>query len=459
MTNVIAGQPVSLLAQFFDFSGGTLTDLDATPTIGIVSIASGATALAATTSGVTHPGTGSYGYSWTPLSSLTPGDYLATWSGLKTGAPVTATETVTVTAPASSAATNTSPDGVWYTTREEVKNELDVRETARSNDRIDRAIEAASRTIEDDCHRKFFPAVATRYFDWPNAQGAASWRLWLDANEVISVTTLASGGTTIASTDYFLEPVAYGPPYNRIEIDLDSNAAFGGGDTHQRDIQVTGLFGYRNDESTLGATAEALDASETGVDVDAATSAAVGVGSILRIDSERMIVTARAQLDTGQNLGGAGLTAVNSAVTVTVASGAAFAVGEVILIDSEKMRVDEISGNTLTVTRAWDGTTLAAHTATTDIYAPRTLTVERGALGTTADIHGSASTVYRWNPPGPVRQLALAEALNDLLQGRSGYARTAGSGDNEREMTGRGLEALRKRVYVSHARKARTRAV
>jgi hypothetical protein len=458
MTDVIAGQTVALLAQFYDFEGGTLTDLDATPTITVTSVATGATALTATASGVTHPGPGSYGYAWTPAASLTPGTYLATWSGLKTAAPVTATETVTVTAPASAAATNTSPDGLWYTTREEVKAELDVKETARSNDRIDRAIEAASRTIEDDCHRKFFPAQATRYFDWPNQQTARPWRLWLDANEIISVTVLASGGTTIAPGDYLLEPNQYGPPYNRIEINLGSSAAYDGGDTHQRDIQVTGLFGYRNDETLLGATAEALDATEPGVDVDAATSAAVGVGSLVRVDSERMIVTARAQLDTGQNLGG-NLTAANNDVTIPVASGPAFAVGEVILIDSEKMRIDEIAGNSLTVTRPWDGTTLAAHTTGADVYAPRTLTVERGVLGTTAATHGSGSAVSRWNPPGPVRQLALAEALNDLLQGRSGYARTAGSGEGEREMTGRGLDALRKRVYKSHGRKARTRAV
>jgi hypothetical protein len=148
MTDVIAGQSVSLLGQFYDFLGGSLTDLDATPTIAVTSIASGTTALAATTGGVTHPGPGSYGYAWTPSSSLTPGDCLVTWSGLKSGAPVTATETVTVYAPASAAATNTSPDGIWYATREEIKAELDVKETARSNARIDRALADATRRVE-----------------------------------------------------------------------------------------------------------------------------------------------------------------------------------------------------------------------------------------------------------------------------------------------------------------------
>ena len=347
----------------------------------------------------------------------------------------------------------------FYATREEIKAELDVKETARSNARIDRALADATEGIHGLCHRVFYPEQATRYFDWPNSQSGTSWRLWLDASELISVTTLNSGGTTIASGDYFLEPNVYGPPYNRIEIDLGSSAAFGGGDTHQRDITVVGLFGYRNDETTVGVTAKTLNASETGIDVDAATSAAAGVGSLLRIDDERVIVRDRAQLDTGQTLGGSGLTNQNNAVTVAVQSGAAFAAGETILIDSERMLVEDIAGSNLTVRRAWDGSTIAAHSVGATIYAPRTLTVERGALGTTAAAHNSGATVYRWDPPGSIRQLCVAEALTDLLQGRSGYARTAGAGENEREVIGRGLKDLRDRVYTRFGRKARSRAV
>lgn len=460
MTNVIAGQSVSLLGQFYDFVGGSLTDLDATPTIGIVSIASGATALGATTSGVTHPGTGSYGYAWTPSSSLTPGDYLATWTGLSSGSPVTATETVTVYAPASAAQTNTSPDGVWYATREEIKNELDVKETARSNGRIDRALEDASRRIEGLCHRKFFPVQATRYFDWPSRAGSTPWILRLNHQELISVAVLSSGGTTLTADEYNLEPIDDGPPFNRVEVNLGGNGSFGGGSTHQRDIQIAGLWGHHNTETPAGALAEILDDSETAVDVNGATSAAVGIGSLMRVDSERMLVTGRTQLSTGQTLGGAGLTNLNSATAVTVQGGAAFAAGEVILIDAEKMRVDDIAGNTLIVTRPWDGTTLAAHTVGATIYAPRTLTVTRGALGTTAATHASGTVVALWVPPGPIRQLAVAEALTDLLQGRSGYARTAGGGDNEREASGRGLKDLRDSVYDSDlARKGRIRSV
>jgi hypothetical protein len=99
MPTVIAGRPITLQSQWYAFNGGPLNDLDANPSITITSIATGTVALAPTTAGVTHPGTGSYGYIWTPVATLTPGDYLVQWSGLKAGAPVTATETVTVEAP------------------------------------------------------------------------------------------------------------------------------------------------------------------------------------------------------------------------------------------------------------------------------------------------------------------------------------------------------------------------
>lgn len=461
MTDVIAGQQLALLGQFYNFQGGTLTDLDSTPTIAITSIATGGTALAATTSGVTHPAVGSYGYAWTPSASLTPGTYLATWSGLSSGNPVTASETITVYAPASAENTNTSPDGIWYATREDVMRALDSKLTARNAAQIDRALESASRDIEDLCHRRFYPVQATRYFDWPGRPAGTPWVLRLNEQGLISVAVLASGGTTIGSGDYNLEPVNVGPPYSRVEINLGSSASFGGGDTHQRDVQIAGLWGYRNTETSAGALGEVLDASETAADVDGASAAALGVGSILRIDSERMIVAGRSMADTGQNLG-ANIDQQLKTVTIPVASGTAFAAEEVILIDGERMLIVDIAGNNLIVKRAWDGTANSAHSSGADIYALRTLTVQRGALGTTADTHASGTSIAHWNPPGPVRDLTIAEAVAQLTNEQAGYARTRKSGDggtSERAMDATALASLRERVYRSHGRKGRVRSV
>lgn len=341
----------------------------------------------------------------------------------------------------------------WYCTREDVKSALDSKDTARNDGQVDRAIEAASRGVEGFLRRRFYPEITTRAFDWPDRRQTRTYRLWLDGNEVISVTAVVSGGVTIDAADYDLRRSddLDEPPYDRIEIDQGSSAAFSSGPTWQKAISVTGLFGYSLDETAVGVTAEALDTSETGMDVDAATSAAVGVGSLLRVDSERVIVTGRRLLTTGLTLQ-TPMTNLNSNDTVAVTDGTLFALGEVITLDSERMLIVDIAGNSLIVKRAWDGSTIAAHTGST-IYAPRTLTVTRGALGTTAASHLTAASVLRFEVPGLVRQLCIAEAENDLLQQSSGYARTVGAGESEREASGRGLEKIRDRAFTRYGRR------
>lgn len=352
-----------------------------------------------------------------------------------------------------------------YCTRENVKRALDQGEVARNNINIDRCIESASRSAEGLCHRIFYPRVATKFFNWPNDQDAVSWRLWLDENDLISITTLTSGGSTISSSNYFLEPNTTGPPFTRLEVSLSSSAAFGGGSTHQRDITIAGLWGWSDDHITTGVTVEALDASETGIDVDAATSAAVGVGSLLKIESERLLVKDRVQLDTGQNVGGAGLTNSKGDTALTVADGTQFAVNEVLTIDSERVLVTDIAGNVLTIERAFDGSNSAAHTTSADIYAPRTLTVERGANGSTAATHSSGASVQMWKIPPLVRQYALAEAIHELMQEQTGWFRTMSAsaifgGTARRAATIEALIDLRvEQMYRKHGRKARLRTV
>jgi hypothetical protein len=341
--------------------------------------------------------------------------------------------------------------GVRYCTREAVKTATDQAATARMNARVDDAIESASRTIDRAMHRTFWPQTDTRYKDWPPASRSRSWVLWLDEDELISLTTLTAGGVTIPAPDYLLRPDT-GPPFNRVEISLDSSSAWSSGTTHQRAVSLTGVFGYGADETAAGALAEALDVSETGVDVT--DSAAVGVGDLLRVDSERLLVTGRSLLTTGQT---GSLTASNADRALTVASGAAFTVGELLTLDAERVLVEDVAGTTLVVSRAADGTTLAAHTTAT-IYAPRTLTVQRGAAGTTAATHLTAAALYRHVPPGPISTLCRALAVCELQQDASAWARTAGSGDNEREVSGKGLAAAWKNAD-RYRRKARGGAV
>lgn len=356
-----------------------------------------------------------------------------------------------------------------YCTREDVQRALDVKETARAARQIDRAIEAASDALDGGAtganrgagllKRRFFPEVETRYFDWPNPQRARSWRLWLDQHELADATEVTAGGVTIPATDYFLRPDD-GPPYNCLEIDLGSSAAFSSGDTHQRAISITGPWcGCALATAAAGNLAAAVDATETGVDVT--DSAAVGVGDLVQVGTERMLVTSKSMLDTGVDIdAGDSLTAAASDVSITLSTTAgAPGVDETVLIDSERMLVVDVAGSTLTVRRAWDGSVLAAHAAGSSIYAPRTLNVVRGAYGTTAATHDTAAAVARHLVPGLVRDLALGLALVQLLGEQAGYARTAGTGESQREVTGRGLAQLRKDCVAAYGRKARIRGV
>jgi hypothetical protein len=342
----------------------------------------------------------------------------------------------------------------WYATRESVMSALDVAETARTHAQIDRLVAAASRSVDAQCRRVFYPWVGTRTLDWPPEHGGRSWRFWLNQHEVVSLTNVVSGGTTISASDYFLYPVE-GPPYTRLEIDLASSATFGGGATHQRDLSLTGTFGYRADTEQITTLAEALDDSETGVDL----AHSVGVGTLLKVDSEYLHVTGRAQLTTGQTIN-ADMAASKGVTSVSVDDGTAFQLGETILIDSERMLITDIAANSLIVERAWSGSVLAAHTTGATVFAPRTAIVERGVCGSTAASHSSSATVYRHVPPQLVTALTVAEAVFMLQNEQSAYGRTVGLDESGgRSVQFQTIKLMREQCVAAHGRQARFRSV
>lgn len=344
---------------------------------------------------------------------------------------------------------------VWYATREDVKAALDSAETARNNAQIDRALSAATPIVEGQLRRKFYPLVATKYFDWPNDQRAFPWRLWFDQHDLASLTTLVTGGITVPSSGYYLEPNRSGPPYTNVVMRLDSQYAFSVGATFQRSIAITGVWSYNLDEDPAGTLAAAV-LDTTGTTINVTDSASIGVGQILRIDNERMTVTGKSQLTTGQTVQ-TPMTASNANDQLAVSDGTKFVIGEVLTVDTERMLVVDIAGNNLTVKRAWDGSVLASHSGST-IYAPRTLTVVRGDLGTTAATHSNTTAIAKHRVPGLVRQLQVAESLVQLGLETTGYLRTATRGEGQGRPVISMVEDLRQQAYQAHGRKIRNRA-
>jgi hypothetical protein len=343
--------------------------------------------------------------------------------------------------------------GIWYCTRADVTSALDVKATARRDAQVDRCIEAGSRAVDGLCHRVFFPELRTMTFDWPDRQSPTSWRLWLNANELASATAITAAGEPIPDGDFFLRPDD-GPPFTRVEINLGSSAAFAAGDSTQRAIGITGWYAGCADEQTgAGELAATIDDSQSTIDVT--DPVAVDVGTLLKVDDERIVVTGKKMLVTGQTLQ-ADLTDKNNANLVSVEDGTAFVEGELLLIGGERVQVVDIAADTLVVARAVDGSTLTTHTTGAALYWQRRCTVLRGQLGTTRAAHGAVALARQLYPP-LVRQLAIAETMVALGQETGGYGQQIRAGESATKLA-QSITDLRDQVYMKHGRKARSRA-
>lgn len=347
-----------------------------------------------------------------------------------------------------------STEPVAYCTRETVANVMDQSNLVRLNRRIDDAIVAGARDVEGVCHRRFYPISGTRYLDPLWVSGDTMWVNTQDY-EILSLASLTvNGSALVAGTDYFLEwPGGDGPPYTAIRKIRDSGTAW---PTTQRDIVAVGVFGGSNGTADAGTLAAQITAGATTMTVSDASL--VGVGDLVTVDSERVAVTEKALATTTATLTG-NVTADESVTTVPVSSGALVHKGEVITVGSERMFVEDVAGNNLIVTRAEQGSVLAAHSTSDVVYAPRLCTITRGATGTTAATHLTSAALLRNRAPALASELNVAYAINNLVQSSSGYARVAGTGDNRRESGGTGvvasIAALEEACRSAHGRQGR----
>lgn len=340
-----------------------------------------------------------------------------------------------------------------YTTVERVMRAADIKATAYVTNEIFDAILSASDAVDrlvnlgDEIRPGFAPWVGSLTFDWPTTNNRSAYRFELNQFRLHALTSLVSGGDSLTSAA--LPWPSTGPAYSAIEIDhsgsdsLDFVSGIG-----QRSLAASGTWGTlgRSDARstwTLGASVSSSASALT-------LNAPIGIGSIVEIGSERVIVTARSWVSSGQTA--SALTAAVNSQSITVSDGTAFLTGEEIIVDAERMLIREIVGNALNVQRAASGTTLAAHTLGATIYWARSCEVERGALGTTADSHTSGDALALYRPPALAEQLTIAYALDRRAQESSGYARTIGQGESERQVSAAGIAKLEARLFAAYGR-------
>lgn len=375
-----------------------------------------------------------------------------------------------------------------YANRDDVMRSIDFKSGIISQARVDRALVTGAQNIEGHLHRVFYPWDDTRLWDWPNYQYAYPWRLWLKRHDLLCLTLVqspgnggGSGGVTIPLNQVLLRPSnpQRGFPYTSLELDRSSNVAWNIGPTPQNSIWLSGTWGFTGDADNLTTITSSITSSA--VTFTVADGSGVGPGDVLILGyargtapfplfngtagavqpftGERVICQDKTAAATGLTQAGSGCATASAADAALQWTGTgALNAGEVILLDSERMLVNEINGTVATVTRAWDGTELAAHTAAA-ISAYRTLTVVRGELGTTAAAWSSATAVWRHRPPQLIRDLNIAEAANQYLQEVSAYSRTEGAGGGGGTPAGMSLAEKWDEATTRFGRKARIGAI
>lgn len=379
-----------------------------------------------------------------------------------------------------------------YCNRYQAQRSVDFVPGTDINDALDRALTDAADNIDGQLKRVFFPSDDTRYFDWPNQGGsgggqyAQPWRLYLDDNDCVCLTALVTGGVTITLDQVFLEPVnnpQKGKPfYTYLELDRSANASFGGNaQTPQHSIVPTGTWGYGADADAAGALAADVVSDATTITTTDSSKAGPGdliilgygrgsapypsalghAGAIAPYLGERILITDVAAVATGLTQSGGGVTTANAADQALTWTGTgSLNAGEVITLDTEDMLVEAVTGTAAVVRRAFNGTTLTAHSGA-GIYALRQYSVDRAQLGTTASSYSSGAAISRHRVPPLIRDLAIAEAENQILQEGSGYARTVGTGENAHPAPGIALADKWEEARTRHgrSRKARHRGV
>lgn len=354
---------------------------------------------------------------------------------------------------------------VTYATRGQVKQSLEVAASSYADHLIDSKLKAATESVEGLLHRRFYPETKTVKFDWPNGSSAPPWELDLGINEIISVSQLTSGGVVIPPGDVI--PRRHDnhnePPFTFLELNQASSSAFRGGDTWQQSIELTGLFGFRDTNTTMvdGSLTSNLnntDSSSMATIVPVNAILEIDAGALVVVGTERMIVRECFMADTGGNTTNDVIDSQNAKV-IPVTDGTAFALREVILVNGERMRIQDIAGNNLVVVRAYDGTSLTTIPNGTDVFAYRSFLLQRAVLGSTISTHVAPLPVTAHRFPTLVTELCIAEAVVLLEQNAAGYARTVGSGTAQREVAGLGLEDLRTRTIQAYGRSQRSQAV
>jgi len=302
-----------------------------------------------------------------------------------------------------------------FCTLAELEDDLDLHGTVKESVLMAKIL-SANDFVQMDIGQ-FLPVTETRKLN-----GLGRTRLFIPL--LLSASpTIINDGTTLASTDYILNPNGRhwdDGPFSWLEVDPDA-ANLGEWVDEEEGVEITGKFGlYDRSEDTGADVDDTTQQSDSQTTLKVTDGSKVSPGTDLLIGTEQEYIESTGSPTTSVTTLAADLAA--NATQATVADGTKVKVGEIIRCGLEQMKVLDISGNLLDLARAWNRTKDVAHSSAAAIDVYRTFNVKRSVNGTTAAAHLNGVSIYRQMAPHVINQLARLIAGKMLKYAQSGYA-------------------------------------
>lgn len=229
-----------------------------------------------------------------------------------------------------------------YVTPHELKTALDIGTTTYTyDDMLLFNAGLASRMIDKITGWRFYPALTTRYFDVESAScHYVHKRTLYPAEPLLAITSISMSnddGTTytaLAASDYYTSRGGNYEAFPWTEITLSQNGNYSSWYTGQRSVKIVGTWGYREDYSAEG-----------------------------------WAVSGDTVIDNPLTSGATTLTVADTTGVDNRGLTPRFQVGQLLKLESEFVYVKAVQSATkLTIARGQNGTTAAAHVATTPVY-------------------------------------------------------------------------------------------
>jgi len=338
-----------------------------------------------------------------------------------------------------------------YASISDIDSAATIHYTPNTRASIKNKLIAAADRADELCRQQFYPNIRTKRFnrDTPGAieDGGTLFTDtdWLELDQVTLNGDIIPPADLVELRDYF------GLRFDSIGLLSNSQYAWTQATDEWYSIMVTGTTGYSNNTHHIASLTSDITDTETILVTPGSNK--LDVGALIRINDEWLHIVDR-DWTTSAAVTISDITIDQTTIDTNVAT---WVPGDRLRIGWEQLEVVDYAGTAIKVVRAVNGTTPSPHLTGAAINEWTTYTVERGVNGSTPAPHLTGAAISQWQPPAGVKEHSIAYVLTHLGQEASSYNRTIGTGDQQREATGRGLDTITRTLVADYRRRRNLR--